>query len=146
MVICLQRGADCLRMVQLMPLLSQNPIISASFEFRLVVPFWYRLTQVVLDMVIDATTAEKLDGISRGVDANPLPFIFHPFLISHYCSTHVSPIPFLVSSNLAWLSGKALSYSSFLLSSNLARSCYLTGSKAVKRSLLLPYHSAQWVQ
>jgi len=27
-VICLQRGADCLHMVQLMPLPSQNPIIS----------------------------------------------------------------------------------------------------------------------
>jgi len=27
-VICLERGADCLHMVQLMPLPSQNPIIS----------------------------------------------------------------------------------------------------------------------
>ena len=100
-------------MVQLMPLPSQNPIISASFEFRLVVPFWYRLTQVVLDMVIDATTAEKLDGISRGVDANPLPFIFHPFLISHYCSTHSLPC-FLEFSMAVWESSVVLFFPSIL--------------------------------
>ena len=28
MVICLERGADCLHIVQLMSLLSQNPVIS----------------------------------------------------------------------------------------------------------------------
>jgi len=42
MVICLERGAD-LHMAQLMPL-SLAPVKS-----RLVVPFWYRLTQVVLE-------------------------------------------------------------------------------------------------
>ena len=30
-VICLERGADCLQMVQLLPLPSQNPIISCLF-------------------------------------------------------------------------------------------------------------------
>ena len=44
-VICLEQGAD-LHMAQLMPL----PLTSlASVKSRLVLPFWYRLTQVVLD-------------------------------------------------------------------------------------------------
>ena len=47
MVVSLERGADCLHMVQLMPLPSENPIV--SFQSRLVLPFWYRLTQVVLE-------------------------------------------------------------------------------------------------
>ena len=49
MVICLQRGADCLHMVQLMPLHPQTPSSLASFKSRLVLPFWYRLTQVVVE-------------------------------------------------------------------------------------------------
>jgi len=46
MVICLERGAD-LHMAQLMPL----PLIHclASVKSRLGLPFWYRLTRVVLD-------------------------------------------------------------------------------------------------
>jgi len=46
-VICLQRGADCLHMVQLMLLLSPSSV--ASFESRLVLSFWYQLTQDVLE-------------------------------------------------------------------------------------------------
>ena len=42
MVICLEQGAD-LHMAQLMPL------SLASVKSRLVLPFWYRLTRVVLD-------------------------------------------------------------------------------------------------
>ena len=42
-VICLEQGADCLHMVQLMP----SPSYLASFQSRLVLPFWYRLTQVI---------------------------------------------------------------------------------------------------
>jgi len=48
-VICLQRGADCLHTVQLMPLLPKTSSSLASFKSRLVLPFWYRLTQVVLE-------------------------------------------------------------------------------------------------
>jgi len=48
-VICLEQGADCLHMVQLMPLHPQTPSSLASFKSRLVLPFWYRLTWVVLD-------------------------------------------------------------------------------------------------
>ena len=48
-VICLERGADCLHMVQLMPLTSQTPSSLVSFKSRLVLPFWYWLTQVVLE-------------------------------------------------------------------------------------------------
>jgi len=36
-------------MAQLMPLHPQTPPSLASFKSRLVLPFWYRLTQVVLE-------------------------------------------------------------------------------------------------
>ena len=50
MVISLERGADSLCIVQLMPLPSQKPPLSlALFKFRLVLPFWYQLTRVVLE-------------------------------------------------------------------------------------------------
>ena len=45
MVICLERGAD-LHMAQLMPL--PLTVSCSSNKSRLVLPFWYRLTQVVL--------------------------------------------------------------------------------------------------
>ena len=48
-VVCLEQGADCLHMVQLMPLHPRTPSSLASFKSRLVLPFWYRLTQVVLE-------------------------------------------------------------------------------------------------
>jgi len=45
MVICLDRGAD-LHMAQLMPL----PLAVSWFsKIQMALPFWYRLTQVVLD-------------------------------------------------------------------------------------------------
>ena len=46
-VICLERGADCLHMLQLMPLHPITASSLASFKSRLVLPFWYWLTQVV---------------------------------------------------------------------------------------------------
>jgi len=49
-VICLERGAVCLRMVQLTPLHLKTPSSLASFKSRLVLPFWHRLTQAVLKM------------------------------------------------------------------------------------------------
>jgi len=48
-VIRLQRGADCLHVVQLMPLHSETPSSLASFKSRLVLSFWYQLTQDVLE-------------------------------------------------------------------------------------------------
>jgi len=48
-VICLEQGADCLHMVQLMPLHPKTPSSLASFKSKLVLPFWYWLTQVVLE-------------------------------------------------------------------------------------------------
>ena len=48
-VICLGWGADCLHVVQLMPLHPQTPSFLASFKSKLVLPFCYRLTQVVLE-------------------------------------------------------------------------------------------------
>jgi len=59
-VTCLDRGADCLHMVQLMPLHPKTPSSLASFKSRLVSPFWYRLTQVVLEK-------RPLNGCSNAV-------------------------------------------------------------------------------
>jgi len=42
-VIGLRRGADCSKMVQLMPLHPETPSALASFKSRLGLPFWYRL-------------------------------------------------------------------------------------------------------
>jgi len=41
MVVCLQQGADCLHIVQLMPLPSQNPIISCLPHLN---PDWFYLS------------------------------------------------------------------------------------------------------
>jgi len=57
MVISLERGADCLHMVQLKPLHPKTPSSLASFKSRLLLAFWYRLTQVVLEK-------RPLDGCS----------------------------------------------------------------------------------
>jgi len=46
MVICLERGANDLHMVQLMPL---HPIISRSSKIQIGLPFWCQFTQVVLE-------------------------------------------------------------------------------------------------
>jgi len=48
-VICLDWGAVCLHMVQSMPLHPKTPSSLASFTSRLVLPLWYRLTQVFLE-------------------------------------------------------------------------------------------------
>ena len=48
-VICLEWGADCMHMVQLMLLYPKTPSSLASFWSRLVLPFWYWLTQVALE-------------------------------------------------------------------------------------------------
>ena len=49
MVICLERGADCSHMVQLMPLHPKTSSSLALFKSKLVLPFLYRLTQVGLE-------------------------------------------------------------------------------------------------
>jgi len=43
-VMYLEWGADCLHIVQLMPLHPKTPSSLASFQSRLVLPFWYQLT------------------------------------------------------------------------------------------------------
>ena len=48
-VICLEWGADCLHIVQLMALHPKTPSSLASFKSKLVLPFWCQLTQVVLE-------------------------------------------------------------------------------------------------
>ena len=47
MVISQERGADCLHMVQVMPLHPKTPSSLASFKSRLVLSFSYWLTQVI---------------------------------------------------------------------------------------------------
>jgi len=49
LVICLERGADCMHKVQLMPLPSKNPIISCLIEIQTGFAFWNWLTQVELE-------------------------------------------------------------------------------------------------
>jgi len=49
LIIYLERGAYCLHMVHLMPLLSKTSSSLVSFKFRLVLLFWYWLTQIVLE-------------------------------------------------------------------------------------------------
>jgi len=49
MVVYLEQGADCLRIVQLMPQHPKALSSLASFKSRLVLPFWYRINQVVLE-------------------------------------------------------------------------------------------------
>jgi len=64
MVICLKLGAD-LHMAQLMLL----PLTVSCFgKSRLVLPFWYRLTRVVLD-----------NGPLNGCVCVPLHLVFHRF-------------------------------------------------------------------
>ena len=46
---CLTRGAECLHMVQLMPLHPKTPSSLASFKSRLVLFVWYWLNQVVVE-------------------------------------------------------------------------------------------------
>jgi len=53
MVIWLEQGAGCLRMVQLMPARPKTPSFLASFKSRLVLPFWYRLSRSVLERGAD---------------------------------------------------------------------------------------------
>jgi len=48
-VICLERGADFLHMVQLMPLHPKTPSSLATFKSRLVLPFCHWLAQLVLE-------------------------------------------------------------------------------------------------
>ena len=62
MVICLERGANCLHMVQLMPLHSKISSSLASFKSRLVLSFRYQLTQIFLEM-------RPLNGISSSSSA-----------------------------------------------------------------------------
>ena len=50
MHICLERGADYLHMDQLMALHPRTLSSLASFKSRLVLPFWYWLTQAVLEI------------------------------------------------------------------------------------------------
>jgi len=66
MVICLKQGADCLHMVQPMPLHPETPSSLASFKSRLVLLFWYWLTQVVLEKrPLNGCNSSSNDNLSQ---------------------------------------------------------------------------------
>ena len=69
MVISLGRDAD-LHMAQRIPL----PLSVASVKSRLVLPFWYRLTRVVLDK-------GPLNGCVCLLSSHPVPALWIPFVI-----------------------------------------------------------------
>jgi len=64
-IICLEQGAHCLHMVQLMPWHPKTSSSLAEFKSRLVLPFWYWLTQVILEK-------RPLNGCSAVVGLRPL--------------------------------------------------------------------------
>jgi len=73
-VICLERGADYLHMVQLMPLHPKTPPSVVSYKSKLVfLPFWYQLTQVVLGK-------RPLSGRSSSYILYLQPITFYVFL------------------------------------------------------------------
>jgi len=47
-VVCLEQGADCLHMIQLMTIHHKTPSL-VLLKSILVLPFWYQLTQAVLE-------------------------------------------------------------------------------------------------
>jgi len=51
-VICLERGADFFAYGPADATPSQNPLSLASFKSRQVLPFWYQLTQFVLERML----------------------------------------------------------------------------------------------
>jgi len=55
MIICLERSANDLHVILLIPL--PSPPSLASVKFRMVLPFWYRLTQVVPEKAIKRVSA-----------------------------------------------------------------------------------------
>jgi len=64
MVIYLERGADGLHMVQLMPLHPQTLSSFASFKSRLFLPFWYLPTRVVLEKrSLNGCSSNRLAGL-----------------------------------------------------------------------------------
>ena len=64
MVIYLERGADGLHMVQLMPLHPQTLSSFASFKSRLFLPFWYLPTRVFLEKrSLNGCSSNRLAGL-----------------------------------------------------------------------------------
>ena len=70
MVTCIERGADCLHMVQLMPVHPKTPPSLASFKSRLVLPFWCWLTQVVLEKRLLSGCSVIVAVIANNENAN----------------------------------------------------------------------------
>jgi len=78
-VICLEQGEVCLHTVQLMPLPSPSSL--TLFKSRLVLPFWYRLTQVVLEK-------RPLNGCSGSSIVSVKNIAMPPYLVKCKTSFH----------------------------------------------------------
>ena len=103
MVICLEQGADCLHVVQLMPLLPKTPSSLASFKSRLVLHFLYRLPQVVLErrLLIGCCSVVGLhkDCASLPKNVSSLAsfksrLAFHFLFVRHFLCSYVSALAF----------------------------------------------------
>jgi len=71
-------------MVQLMPLHPQTPSSLASFKSRLVLPFWYRLTQTVMEkMPLNRRCSQVMTSIISAYQ------IYSAKLLTHRLSTDV---------------------------------------------------------
>jgi len=77
--ICLERHADCLHVVQLIPLPPKTSPYLASFKSRLVLPFCYRLTQVFL-------VKRPLNGCSNILVCLAINENLHDVILSHTIS------------------------------------------------------------
>jgi len=69
-VICLDRGADCLHMVQLMALHPKTPSSLVSFKSSLVLPFCYQLTQVVLEKRLLNECSSRSSVVLMGIEVS----------------------------------------------------------------------------
>jgi len=123
-VICLQRGADCLHMVKLIPLSSPSSL--ASFKSRLVLPFWYRLKVVLEKRPLNRCTSSYVCNASV---QNTIRFTTMHFVLSEIVRT----------STIAW---KVQSDS--LLWGNLRLLTVFTQSPCVYQIQVPVIHPFQW--
>jgi len=92
-VICKDRGADYLHIVQLMPLHPKTLSSLASFKCRLVLPFWYRLTQEKRPLNGYSSSSSLCHGSVTGI----LVSAFHrtvPLIVLvgwHSVDAHITP-------------------------------------------------------
>jgi len=106
-VICLERGTDCLHMVKLMSPPSKNPIISCPFKSRLALPFSYRLTHGCSGKVKRVSSSSSSSSRPSVCASEPVCLCF-VFLCSFYYFSNCSLWSMWSDSNkwlIDWLTG-----------------------------------------